>query len=452
MALTRYFCDAAWLGGGAVATDVLVTVEGARFGRVEAGAVRPATAVHLRGLTLPGFANAHSHAFHRVLRGRSERAGSFWTWRDDMYAVASVLAPEGYYRLARAVFGEMALAGFTAVGEFHYLHHQVGGVPYDDPNVMGEALFEAATAAGVRITLLDACYLESAPGRPPEGVQTRFSDGSVDTWAARVAGLRSAASGADRRVGAAVHSLRAVPPRAAAAVAGWASAEGAPLHVHLSEQPVENDAVTAAYGASPAALLEEAGAFGPSTTAVHATHLQPAGVTALGRSGTSVCMCPSTERLLADGIGPAHALAGAGSPISLGTDCHGMIDPFEEMRGLELDERLASGARGRFAAPALVEAAAASGHASLGWPDAGRIAEGWIADLVTVSLDGPKLAGAGGDHVLERAVFAAAAADVTGVVAAGRAIVEDRRHLLVGDVARELRHEIGAVVDALSAS
>jgi formiminoglutamate deiminase len=452
MALTRYFCDAAWLGGGAVATDVLVTVEGARFGRVEAGAVRPATAVHLRGLTLPGFANAHSHAFHRVLRGRSERAGSFWTWRDDMYAVASVLAPEGYYRLARAIFGEMALAGFTAVGEFHYLHHQVGGVPYDDPNVMGEALFEAATAAGVRITLLDACYLESAPGRPPEGVQTRFSDGSVDTWAARVAGLRSAASGADRRVGAAVHSLRAVPPRAAAAVAGWASAEGAPLHVHLSEQPVENDAVTAAYGASPAALLEEAGAFGPSTTAVHATHLQPAGVTALGRSGTSVCMCPSTERLLADGIGPAHALAGAGSPISLGTDCHGMIDPFEEMRGLELDERLASGARGRFAAPALVEAAAASGHASLGWPDAGRIAEGWIADLVTVSLDGPKLAGAGGDHVLERAVFAAAAADVTGVVAAGRAIVEERRHLLVGDVARELRHEIGAVVDALSAS
>lgn len=453
MALTRYFCDAAWLGGDAVESDVLVTVEGERFGRVEAGAARPATAVHRRGLTLPGFANAHSHAFHRVLRGRSEHAGSFWTWRDDMYAVASVLGPEDYHRLARAVYCEMALAGFTAVGEFHYLHHQPGGVPYEDPNAMGAALLDAAAAAGLRITLVDACYLESAPGRPPEGVQRRFSDRDVDRWASRVAGLVPlTASGAGRRVGAAVHSLRAVPPAAAAAIARWASAESAPLHVHLSEQPAENDAVTAAYGRSPATLLSDAGALGPGTTAVHATHLHPAGVAALGSSGTTVCMCPSTERLLADGIGPAHALAGAGSPISLGTDCHGMIDPFEEMRGLELDERLATGERGRFAAPALVEAATAAGHACLGWPDGGRIAEGWLADLVTVSLEDPRLAGADGDHLLERAVFVAAAPDVTDVVVSGRPVVENRHHLSVADVAGELRGAIGAVVGALSTS
>lgn len=448
MAIVRYHCEFAYLGGGTAASDVAVTVEDGRFVAVEPGAARAADAVHLRGITLPGFANAHSHAFHRVLRGRGERPGTFWTWRDEMYAVAAVLDPGLYHRLSRAVFAEMALAGFTAVGEFHYLHHGPGGVPYDDPNEMGRALLAAAAEAGIRITVLDACYLASGPGTPPEGVQLRFCDGDVGRWAARAEVLGSVVAPERARVGAAAHSLRAVPPGAAGEVASWALGHGAPFHVHVSEQPAENDAVTQAYGASPVGLLETVGALGRTTTVVHATHLHPAAVGALGRSGTAVCMCPTTERALGDGIGPAAMLALEGSPIVLGTDSHAVIDPFEEMRALELDERLASCERGRFETTALLDAATAGGHASIGWPDAGRIAPGAPADLVTVSLSSVRLAGATPDTLLEHAVFAAGPSDVTDVVVSGRRVVEDGRHLLVGDVAGELSGAIADVVRA----
>lgn len=449
MGVTEYFCEFAWLGGDAAARDVLVQVDGERFATVEPGAERPSTAVALDGLTLPGFANVHSHAFHRVLRGRTERPGSFWTWRDDMYAVAAVLEPASYERLARAVYGEMALAGFTAVGEFHYLHHAAGGRPYRDRNAIGRALVNAAGDAGLRTTLLDACYLERSPGQPASGVQERFSDGGVGAWESRADAMASELAGAPlARVGAAVHSLRAVPPGAAGRVAGWARRRGAPLHVHLSEQPAENETVEAAYGQRPAALLAAAGALGPSTTAVHATHLDEPEVVQLGSGATAVCMCPTTERFLADGIGPAGALAAAGSPIVLGTDCHAVVDPFEEMRALELDERLATGHRGLFPAVRLLEAATSAGHAALGWPGAGRIAPGAWADLVTVDVRSPRMAGAGADRLLERTVFAAAAADVRHVVSGGRPVVGEGRHLLLGDVAGALSDAIGEVIAA----
>lgn len=444
--MTQYFCEAAWLGGDTAARDVLITVEGDRFGAVTPGAIPPPTATVLPGLTLPGFANVHSHAFHRALRGRTERPGSFWTWRDDMYALADVLEPASYRRLARAVYAEMVLAGFTTVGEFHYLHHDRGGRPYGDPNAMGHALVNAAADAGIRTTLLDACYLEREPGHAAAGVQERFSDGDAPSWTARVDALAGALErAAGVRLGAAVHSLRAVPPPAVEIVAAWAAARGAPLHAHVSEQPAENEAVEAAYGHTPAALLAQCGALGPRTTAVHATHLGAADLDALGTTGTTVCMCPTTERFLADGIGPAAALAAAGCPIVLGTDCHAVIDPFEEMRSLELDERLASGERGRFSPGALLAAATAAGHTALGWPEAGRLAPGGLADLVTVSLDSPRLAGAGLDHVLERVVFAATEADVCHVVAGGRPVVEAGRHLLVDDVAGALAEAVGAL-------
>lgn len=443
MGLTRYFCDHAALGGDAAAADVLVTVDGERIAAVEAGAARPADAHHLRGLTLPGFANGHSHAFHRVLRGRTEGPGTFWTWREQMYAAAEVLDPDRYRRLARAVFAEMALAGFSVVGEFHYLHHPHGGGRYADPNEMGTALFDAAAAAGVRITLLDTCYLESGPGSPAHGVQRRFCDGDALAWATR-AGAITAPPGA--RVGAAIHSLRAVPPPAARTVSEWARARQAPLHVHLSEQVVENDVVRTAYGRSPARLLESAGVLGPGTTAVHATHVDAADLHVLGGASTVVCMCPTTERDLADGIGPAASLRAAGSPLSLGTDSHAVIDPFEEMRALELDERLASGVRGSFTAAQLLDAATSAGHASLGWPDGGTIAPGKLADLVTVSLGSPRLAGAEAGCLFEHVVYGASAADVTDVIVSGRRVVEDGRHVLVGDVAGALGEAIADVV------
>lgn len=450
MAMTRYHCDFAYLGGDVAVPDVAIAVDGAYIESVEADVPRTAGDIVLSGLTLPGLANSHSHAFHRALRGRVERPGSFWTWRDDMYAIAAALDPDLYRRLARAVFAEMALAGFSAVGEFHYLHHAPGGRRYASRNDMGLALVEAARDAGIRLTLLDTCYLEKAPGQTADGVQMRFSDGDIVGWGTRVEALCTAVNLPDVKVGAAAHSLRAVPPAVTGEVAQWAASLDAPFHVHVSEQPAENDAIVAAYGESPVSLLREYGALGPLTTAVHATHLAPPDVSMLGTTQTTVCMCPTTERALADGIGPARALALEGCSIALGTDCHALIDPFEEARGLELDERLASGKRGRFTTADLLAAATSSGHAAIGWPDAGRIEAGARADLTTLSLTTVRFAGATEETLLEHAIFCAVASDITDVTISGRRVVAGGCHQLVEDVAGELTAAISEVTRAAS--
>jgi len=441
---TSYFAEHAWLGGEGVAAGVLIEVQGDRFATVRAQAACPPGAVRLRGLTLPGFANAHSHAFHRALRGRTHRSGgSFWTWREEMYAVAARLDPDRYHALARATYAEMALAGITCVGEFHYLHHDAGGARYADPNAVGAALVAAAGEAGVRLTLLDACYLAGGFDAPLEGAQRRFGDADVEAWAERAAALRPSAT---TRVGAAIHSVRAVPADALATVAAWARAREAPLHVHLSEQRAENEACQARHGRSPTALLDDHGVLGPRSCAVHATHLSDADVALLGGSRTTVCMCATTERDLADGVGPARALADAGAPLALGSDSHAVVDPLEEARAVELDERLASEQRGHWSAAALLRAATTDGHTALGWPEAGRIEAGAVADLVTVGLDSVRLAGAREDTLLESVVFAGAAADVADVIVAGRPIVADGRHRLVEDVPAALRSAIEGVV------
>ncbi|MGI8753248.1 MAG: formimidoylglutamate deiminase [Acidimicrobiales bacterium] len=433
--MIRYHCAHAWLGGPTTTRDVIVEVEGDRIVEVTTGP-RPPEAVGLRGITVPGLADVHSHAFHRALRARTQHGpGSFWTWRDQMYRAAAGLDPDRYHRLARATYAEMVLAGVTCVGEFHYVHHRPDGGPYDDVNVMGAALVAAAAEAGVRITLLDTCYLQGGPDRPLEGIQRRFGDVDGDAWAER-ASARPEAGHA--RMGAAIHSVRAVPPDQAAIVATWAAQRRAPLHAHLSEQPAENAASLAAYGATPTAVLAAAGALGPRTTAVHATHLGGADIEMLGSTSTGICMCPTTERDLADGIGPARALADAGSPISVGTDSHAVIDVLEEARALELDERLARGERGRWSPEALLGAATYAGHAALGWPDAGRIEPGAIADLVTVGLDTPRLAGADHGQLVAAVVYAATAADITDVVASGRHVVASGRHTGLVDVAAQL--------------
>ncbi|MEV6492933.1 formimidoylglutamate deiminase [Actinoplanes sp. NPDC051633] len=411
--MTVYAADHAFVDGK-VEPDVLITVEDGRIREVATrGAVSGAT--RLRGLVLPGFANAHSHAFHRALRGRTHVGrGSFWTWRDLMYRVAAGLNPDRYYRLARAVYGEMVLAGITAVGEFHYLHHSPDGTPYDDPNAMGHALIAAARDAGIRITLLDTLYLTSrVDGRPVEGVQRRFSDGSVDAWTNRVGALQPSGHA---RIGAAAHSVRAVP------AVDLALITGRPLHIHLSEQPAENEQCQAVHGCTPTELLRRTGILGPGTTVVHATHLTDDDVKAIGGSGTGACFCPTTERDLADGIGPARVLADAGSPLSLGSDSHAVIDHFAEAQGLEMNERLGSQRRGAFTAAELI--AVAANHSSIGWDDAGAIRAGCRADLVAVSLDGVRTAGVDP----QQAVFAATAADVTDVIVDGRPVVTGGAH------------------------
>jgi formiminoglutamate deiminase len=219
-------------------------------------------------------------------------------------------------------------------------------------------------------------------------------------------------------------------------------AYGAPLHAHLSEQPAENQACLAAYGVTPAGLLDRAGALGPRSTVVHATHLTGGDIELLGGSRTVVCMCPTTEADLADGVGPARALATAGCPLSLGSDSHAVIDLLAEARLVELGERLVSGHRGNFRAAELATAATAAGHACLGWPEAGEIAPGMLADLVTVALDSPRLAGTSAATALESVVFAGTAADVRNVIIGGRDVVAGGRHLLV-DVPAALAAAIG---------
>jgi formiminoglutamate deiminase len=441
--MTSYWCELAWLGGERAEPGVVIDVEDGRIGRVEAGAVDPPPgAARLDGVTLPGLANAHSHAFHRALRGRTQAAGgSFWTWREQMYELAARLDPDLYLALARATFAEMALAGMTLVGEFHYLHHGPGGHPYADPNAMGRALIQAAGEAGIRITLLDACYLHGGIGQEPNALQRRFADGDAELWAERVEALRG---GPRARVGAAIHSVRAVDPAAAAVVAAWAAQRSRPLHAHVSEQLAENEACAAAYGGTPTAVLHGSGALSGRFTAVHATHLTEADAHLLGGSSACCCLCPTTERDLADGIGPARRLAAAGARLALGTDSHALIDLFEEARAVELDERLVTGERGHHPAGELLRAATETGHASLGWPEAGRIASGAPADLTTVGLDGVRLAGATPDHALEALVFAAAAPDVRHVLVGGRAVVRDGAHVGL-EVADELRAAIAAV-------
>jgi formiminoglutamate deiminase len=448
---TAYVLERAWVDG-AVHDDVLVGIEDGRFTSVTlegqssrlSGVATPDKrrdtrsagdpATRLPGLTIPGLANCHSHAFHRALRGRTQRGrGTFWTWRERMYDVAARLDPDSYLELATVTYREMVAAGITTVGEFHYLHHQPDGTPYAEPNAMGVALAEAARRAGLRITLLDTCYLSAGFGEPPEGVQVRYDDGSAAAWAARVDSLEHDAS---TRVGAAIHSVRAVPRDQLPTVVE--AATGRPLHVHVSEQVAENDACVRAYGVTPARLLADAGALGARTSAVHATHLTPDDVRLLGGSSTYACFCPTTERDLGDGIGPSRSLHEAGSRLTLGSDSHAVIDLFEEMRAVELDERLATQERGHWTAAELL--AAATRHDSLGWDDAGAIAVGQRADLVTIGTDRVRTAGTGADE--QTAVFAAAAEDVTHVVVDGRvAFGQDDREQLgrdLDDVIRRL--------------
>ena len=416
--MTALWCELAWLGGDEPAAGVRIELDGERIAAVTAGAA-PGDAERLAGLMIPGLANAHSHAFQRALRGRAQGQDSFWTWREQMLALAETIDPDSYLELARATFAEMALAGVTIVGEFHYLHHGPGGTPYADPNEMGRVVLRAAAEAGIRIVLLDACYLD--------GGSARFRDASAEAWAERVAQLDGA--------GAAIHSVRAVDSDAARVVAAWAAQRGAPLHAHVSEQPAENEFAREHHGATPTAVLCDAGALTERFTAIHATHVTAEDIALLGGAGASVCLCPTTERDLADGIGPARTLSDAGARLALGSDSQAIVDLLEEARAVELDERLASGERGRHSGAELLGAATAGGYASLGRPDGGRIAAGALADVTTISLDSVRLAGT----PAAAAVFCASAADVRDVMVGGRWVVRDGVHMSI-DVAAAL-HE-----------
>jgi formiminoglutamate deiminase len=422
-----YWAARALLPDGILPGVVIDCGEDGRIAAVRTGVGRPPPgAVVLGGpdgLLLPGLVDGHSHAFHRALRGRAE-GQDFWAWRSAMYRLAGGLDPDGLLALATAAFGELLLAGITTVHEFHYLHHPAG---------MDDAVCEAARRAGIRLVLLDTCYLRAGfDDEPLDPVQRRFADGDVERWVARAE--RVAAANPDVMVGAAVHSVRAVDPDDMATVAAWARERAVPLHLHLSEQPAENAACLAATGRSPAQLADDHGVLGPGTTAVHCTHVTDEDIALLGSNGTAACLCPTTERDLADGIGPAAALAGAGCRLRLGTDSHAVVDLFEEARAVEVDERLATGRRGHHEPAALLAAATAGAD----------LVPGAVADLCAVRLDGVRLAGVDHDDPVPMLVAAASAADVADVVVGGRHVVRDSDHERL-DVAAGLRAAIAGV-------
>jgi cytosine/adenosine deaminase-related metal-dependent hydrolase len=496
-----YWCEWAWMGSayrgpseaaiaetgeetlsgdGFVAAGVVIEIVGDRIVNVVTGVLSaPTNSIRLLGVTMPGMVNGHSHAFHRGLRGRTHgETGSFWTWRNQMYALADRLNPDTYRDLAVAAYAEMVLAGFTAVGEFHYLHHGPGGVPYVNTNEMTNALIDAAAVAGIRITLLDTCYLQaglggtraSAPtpgdamrgsGLGPRGsastrsvsrvelspTQQRFSDGDVDRWMDRVDSAASElaiVSSPTVKLGVAIHSVRAVPRPALSPIAKFAREKGFALHAHVSEQPAENEQCLAVHGLTPTELLHEAGALHPSSTAVHATHLTENDRSLYEQTGASCCICPTTERDLADGIGPTAQLQSGGVPMSIGSDSHAVVDPFEEVRALEMHQRLANMVRGNHQPDELLTMATSIGAQTIGWSDAGQLIPGALADFITVSLDSPRLAGTDSLQLGAALVYCASAADVVHVVMGGRVVVANGTHASV-DVPRALSASIKAL-------
>ena len=444
--MTVYHAAWAWLGGDRLVPDVVITESNGSITTVGPGQTVPHHAIRLDGVVLPGLVNAHSHAFHRALRHRTHGAGGdFWAWREAMLGLAGRLDPDSMAELAGAVYAGMALTGITTVAEFHYVHHDVDGVPYGDPNAMGHALIHAAHQAGIRLVLLDACYLRNGFDQPLEGVARRFGDRDAEGWAERVDLLRGFyGDSAMVRVGVAAHSVRAVAPDDLAVVAGYAATHGLPLHIHLSEQPAENEAAMAATGLSPTGLLRAAGGLAPGTAVVHATHADPADVARLGSAGVSVVACPATEADLGDGLGPFDELATAGATLAVGSDQQVKVDLFAEARGIEYHDRLRLGRRGIHSPAALMEAATVGGARAVGTAHRG-IMGGAPCDLVAVDPLAPALAGWSPDDGVAGVVFGGSAAAVTDVVVAGRRIVSSGAHHDIDDVVARIDRAVRAV-------
>ncbi|HSE34383.1 MAG TPA: formimidoylglutamate deiminase [Pyrinomonadaceae bacterium] len=398
---------------------------------------------------LPGLINAHSHAFQRAIRGRTEyrssnESDSFWTWRELMYRAANALSPVDVYAVSRMTFLEMALSGITTVGEFHYLHNAADGTPYDDPNLLAKEVIRAATDVGLRIALLRVAYARAGYEKAANPQQARFiepSDRYLTNVSDLAADLNTTAGTA--WVGVAPHSVRAVPLDYLKQVGEFASQRGLRVHMHVAEQPAEVSACVEEYGRSPVALLETEGLLNERLTAVHAIHVSQKAVGALAKGRAGVCACPTTERNLGDGVVPVDSYFQRDVPVSLGTDSQMQIDLFEDARELEYHLRLQRMARNVLApvddddrsalAKKLFECATVSGGGSLGF-EGGSLQAGAPADFFTVDLDDPSIAGASTSDLLSCLVFSAGRAVIKDVVVAGNTIVEDGRHANQEDI------------------
>ena len=397
---------------------------------------------------LPGMVNAHSHAFQRVIRGRTEHRSqhttdSFWTWREQMYAAANRLEPKDIYDASRMAFLEMALTGITAVGEFHYIHHSPDGSAYSDPNLLEREVIRAARDVGIRIALLRVAYARAGYETEANPLQIRFIEDSPEIYLRHLEQLLSAPELQDGTawVGVAPHSVRAVPLDYLKTIVAFANERGLPIHMHVAEQPAEVSACIEEYGRSPVALLETEGLLSKRFTAVHAIHVTPKAIAAIARAGALVCACPTTERNLGDGVVPVDAYFDAGVRVSLGTDSQIQIDLLEDARELEYHLRLQKTARNVLApitddsssalARRLFECASVNGAKSIGF-SGGKLEAGAPADFFTVDLDDLSIAGTSAEDLLPVIVFSLARTAIRDVVVGGKQIVKDGKHRLHG--------------------
>lgn len=398
---------------------------------------------------LPGLVNAHSHAFQRVVRGRTEyrlsnQTDSFWTWRELMYRVANQLSPYDIYIAARMAFLEMMLSGITTVGEFHYLHNAVDGSAYDDPNLLAKEVIRAANDVGLRIALLRVAYARAGFEKEPNPLQVRFiesPDKYIENTASLLEHLKRGAGVA--WAGVAPHSVRAVPLDYLKTVVDFSNERRLPVHMHVAEQPAEVSDCIEEHGRSPVALLDTEGLLSQHFTAVHAIHVSPKAITALARSRAAVCACPTTERNLGDGVVPADNYFAEDVPVSLGTDSQVQIDLLEDARELEYHLRLQRTGRNVLApvddsdqtalAKRLFECATLNGATSLGF-NGGSLELNSPADFFTIDLDDPSVAGTSPKDLLSGVVFSGGRVAIKDVVVAGKRIVEAGKHALQEDV------------------
>lgn len=414
---------------------------------VPAAEVNADSVIHLKHRALlPGLVNAHSHAFQRVIRGRTEyRTGrerdSFWTWREMMYSAAMRLSPEDLYDASRMAFLEMALSGITSVGEFHYLHHAPDGKPYTDANLLAKEVVRAARDVGLRIALLRVAYARAGHLAPPNERQSRFIERDAENYLLNAEALHAALARDESEddaawMGVAPHSVRAVPLPYLKEVIRFAAARSLPVHMHLAEQPAEVAACKEEYGRSPVQLLESEGLLSDRFTGVHVIHVTPQETHTLAGARALICACPTTERNLGDGVVPADLFFNEGVRVALGTDSHAQIDLLEDARELELNLRLQKLERAVLSenndelsslAARLLDCATRYGAESIG-ADCGSLEPGRLADFFTIDLEHPSIAGASVEDLLPCMVFSLAPAGVREVFVGGKPVIEDGRH------------------------
>lgn len=448
---TTIWFDEAMLEGG-WERGVRLTLDTGLITAIETGAVRqPGEAG--QGVAVPGLCDLHSHAFQRGMAGLSEVAGpasdNFWTWREAMYRFVDHLTPDDNAAIAAFAFAEMLEAGFTRIGEFHYLHNDLDGTSYADPAEMTHGIVAAAQASGIALTLLPVFYAHAQfGGAPPVRGQRRFVMG-VDGFAGLVeASRRAVADLPDAVVGVAPHSLRAVTPEELALVSRLGDG---PVHIHAAEQVKEVEDCVAWSGARPVEWLLANAGVGRNWCLVHATHMTPAETAGMAASGAVAGLCPVTEANLGDGVFPTADYLAAGGAFGIGSDSNILIDAAGELRALEYAQRLTkrtrnvlAGEPGRSTGGRLFRAALAGGAQALGAQ--GGLAVGRAADIVALDTNHPSLEGRHGDALLDSWIFACKESPVAAVWRRGRQVVAEGRHVDRPALERRYREVVGRLL------